>query len=231
MNAEERESLNNGDRHPRHPDVFGCFPDGSREYDSPFGTELAVEVIWQNLFSVTYNPGEFSMKSVVRGVGLFFVMAAVAALLSEMFFSSGSLSYAAQPSSSAVSAFLTAADGDVVPVEESMHEFMEYVFQPTYIRLKKSMAAAPEDNAGWKGIKSDSLILAESCNLLYGRKPAEHGEDWVKHAAASKAGGAALYKAARAKDFAAASTAWKTMLESCNACHKQFENGKHILQP
>ena len=40
-----------------------------------------------------------------------------------------------------------------------------------------------------------------------------------------------IHGAAKAKDFEAATGAWKTMLDSCNACHKQFENGKHILQP
>ena len=120
---------------------------------------------------------------------------------------------------------------DAAPVEDSMHEFMEYVFQPTYLRLKASMAAAPTDNKGWKAVKSDSLILAESCNLLFARKPDEHGEDWVKHATASKTHGAALYKAAREKNFEAATAAYKTMLTNCNACHKQFENGKHILEP
>jgi len=120
---------------------------------------------------------------------------------------------------------------DAAPVEDSMHEFMEYVFQPTYLRLKASMVATPTDNKGWKAVKSDSLILAESCNLLFARKPDEHGEDWVKHATASKTHGAELYKAAREKNFEAATTAYTTMLNNCNACHKQFENGKHILQP
>ena len=120
---------------------------------------------------------------------------------------------------------------DAAPVEDSMHEFMEYVFQPTYLRLKANMVAAPADNKGWKAVKSDSLILAESCNLLFTRKPDEHGEDWVKHAIASKSSGAELYKAARAKDFPAATTAYTSMLNNCNACHKQFEDGKHILQP
>ena len=123
-----------------------------------------------------------------------------------------------------------AAD-DIVAVEDSMHEFMEYVFQPTYLRLKQSMATAPADNKGWKAIKSDTLILAESCNLLYSRKPEEKAEDWVKHATASKDNGAKLYKAAKAKDFTAATDAYKAMLESCNACHRQFEDGKHILAP
>jgi hypothetical protein len=116
-------------------------------------------------------------------------------------------------------------------VEDSMHEFMEYVFQPTYRRLKVAMASEPQDNAGWKAIKSDSLILAESCNLLFVRTPEEDGADWDKYAAASRNDGGALYQAARAKDFAKATTAYKSMLDNCNACHRQFEDGKHILAP
>jgi len=120
---------------------------------------------------------------------------------------------------------------DAAPVEDSMHEFMEYVFQPTYLRLKAGMVAAPADNKGWKAVKSDSLILAESCNLLFARKPDEHGEDWTRHATASKTHGAELYNAAKEKNFEAATSAYKAMLNNCNACHKQFEDGKHILQP
>lgn len=120
---------------------------------------------------------------------------------------------------------------DVQPVEKSMHEFMEYVFQPAYLRLKAAMATAPADNKGWKAIKADSLVLAESCNLLFGRAPDGGAADWISHAKAAREKGGALYAAGKAKDFTAASTAWKSMLESCNACHKQFEDGKHILQP
>lgn len=116
-------------------------------------------------------------------------------------------------------------------VEDSMHEFMEYVFQPTYRRLKVSMATEPSDKNGWKAIKSDALILAESCNLLFARIPDEDAADWAKHAAASRTDGAALYQAARAKDFGKATKSYKAMLDNCNACHKQFENGKHILAP
>lgn len=120
---------------------------------------------------------------------------------------------------------------EAAPVEDSMHEFMEYVFQPTYLRLKATMASAPADNKGWKALKSDSLILAESCNLLFARKPDAHGDDWARHATAAKTDGGALYKAAKEKNFEAATAAYKTMLNNCNACHKQFEDGKHILQP
>jgi hypothetical protein len=67
------------------------------------------------------------------------------------------------------------------PVEPDMHEFMEYVFQPTFKRLKPVMAAAPSDNQAWKAIKADSLILAEGGNLLLIRQPKDDAPDWVKH--------------------------------------------------
>ncbi|MFK8111505.1 MAG: hypothetical protein AB8B91_04870 [Rubripirellula sp.] len=118
-----------------------------------------------------------------------------------------------------------------VIVEDSMHEFMEYVFQPTYRRLKVAMAEAPAENKGWKAIKSDSLILAESCNLLFARVPEKDAADWNRHSAASRDAGAELYKGAREKKFEVASAAWKKMLDNCNACHRQFEDGKHILTP
>lgn len=133
-------------------------------------------------------------------------------------------------SASATTRAVLAADGPEV-VEDSMHEFMEYVFQPTYRRLKVTMAGAPADNAGWKAMKSDSLILAESCNLLFDRAPEENATDWARHAVASRTSGSNLYQAARTKDFTAAAAAYNQMLENCNACHRQFENGKHILTP
>lgn len=137
------------------------------------------------------------------------------------------------PTSGSVSAATAAAVAGDEPrvIEDSMHEFMEYVFQPTYRRLKASMANVPADGKAWKPIKSDALILAESCNLLFMRKPDENGNDWARHATASREYGAELYKAAREKKFEAATTAWKKMLDNCNACHRQFEDGKHILTP
>ncbi|MFV0444166.1 MAG: hypothetical protein ACK5Q5_11410 [Planctomycetaceae bacterium] len=117
------------------------------------------------------------------------------------------------------------------PVEPDMHEFMEYVFQPTFKRLKPAMAAAPADNAGWKGIKADSLVLAESGNLLLDRQPEEEGADWVRHSASVRDLGGQLYRAAKAKDFATAKSHYEQMVKSCNACHEQFAGGEHILTP
>lgn len=121
--------------------------------------------------------------------------------------------------------------GKIKPVEVSMHDFMEGMFQAPYRRLKPAIAAAPADNAGWKMLRSDALILAEGCNLLLTRLPEKNVEDWIKHSEASRDAGESLVKAAKKKDFAAARAAYEKMLTNCNACHKQFEEGKHILEP
>lgn len=117
------------------------------------------------------------------------------------------------------------------PVEEDMHEFMEYVFEPAYKRLKPAMAAAPENNAGWKVIKGESLVLAEAGNLLLLRAPEEDAADWNALSAEVRDLGGALYQAGKAKDFAKARSAYEGMIRKCNACHDKFAGGEHQLEP
>jgi Cytochrome C' len=119
----------------------------------------------------------------------------------------------------------------LVPVDRSMHEFMEYYFQPTYLRLKPVMAAAPADNAGWRAIKADSLILAEGGNLLLLRTPLRDPAKWNASSVAVREAAGQLYKAAKKRDFDASRKAYEAMLTNCNSCHKQFAGGKHILAP
>jgi Cytochrome C' len=123
------------------------------------------------------------------------------------------------------------AETKLVPVDKSMHEFMEYFFQPTYLRLKASMAAAPSANEGWKAIKSDSLILAEGGNLLLLRTPLRDPAKWNESSVAVRDSAGQLYKAARKKDFDACRKTYEQMLTNCNSCHKQFAGGKHMLAP
>ena len=134
--------------------------------------------------------------------------------------------------SGSVRAAETDADGTAPePVEEDMHEFMEYVFQPTYRRLKAAMAEEPADNNAWKAIKADSLILAEGGNLLLFRTPEEDGDSWDEISVAVRESGAALYTAAREKNYESAREHYTTMLERCNSCHDDFAGGEHQLTP
>jgi hypothetical protein len=121
--------------------------------------------------------------------------------------------------------------GKPEPVEKDMHEFMEYVFEPTYQRLKQSMAADSADNNRWKAIKSDALILAEGGNLLLVRTPAEDSKAWNEHSAAVRELGGKLYAAAKNKDVKAARSNYEALLVNCNRCHTQFAKGEHQLKP
>ncbi len=116
-------------------------------------------------------------------------------------------------------------------VESDMHEFMEYVCEPPYKRLKASLATAPADNAAWKGIKSDALILAEAGNLLLRRPPEKDAAAWVAHSKKVRDTGALLYAAAKKKDAVETRKQWEGLLENCNACHTQFADGEHMLKP
>jgi len=126
---------------------------------------------------------------------------------------------------------VSSPESEIEPVEDSMHEFMEYVFQPAYLRLKENLQKEPTNARGWKPLKSDALILAESCNLLFSRKPEKDAEDWAAHAVAARTNGASVYAAAGERNYSETKAAFSRMLNSCNACHRQFEDGKHILTP
>ncbi len=117
------------------------------------------------------------------------------------------------------------------PVESDMHEFMEYMFQPTYKRLQKSIAAEPTDKAGWKGIKADSLVLAEAGNLLLHRGPKEALAAWDDLSMAVRDDGSKLYQSAKARDFKSARQHYERMITKCNACHDKFAEGEHQLSP
>ena len=117
------------------------------------------------------------------------------------------------------------------PVANDMHHFMEYVFEPNYKRLKAGMADEPKSKKAWKAIKGDALTLAECANLLLIRVPDEGADEWRKLSVAVRSHGDELYQAARKSNYASARNAYRNMLTKCNACHKQFADGKHQLQP
>lgn len=114
---------------------------------------------------------------------------------------------------------------------DNMHHLMEYVFEPSYKRLKESLASEPTDRAAWKDVKGDSLTLAEATNLLFHRLPEDDAAEWLRLAVATREAGNDLYQAARKSDYSAARGAYQGMLKRCNTCHDQFADGEHQLEP
>lgn len=123
------------------------------------------------------------------------------------------------------------AAGIMKSVDDDMHHFMEYVFEPNYKRLKVVMANEPKEKKSWKAVKGDSLTLAECANLLLTRVPDKDADEWRKLSIAVRTQGGELYAAARKADYSSAHKAYRMMLKNCNACHKNFAGGKHQLQP
>lgn len=144
---------------------------------------------------------------------------------------SAGLFWSAPSSTHSARANADAAKSEAVAVEPDMHEFMEYVFQPTFLRLHAQMAAEPADNKGWKAIKSDALILAEGGNLLLIRDAGSDQADWDRHSIHVRDLGGELYRAAKAKDYKTARGHYEKMVTNCNACHDQFADGEHQLTP
>lgn len=124
-----------------------------------------------------------------------------------------------------------AVDPNPVPVDDSMHHLMEYVFEPSFKRLKSSMAVEPADKSAWSAVKADSLTLAESANLLLHRLPDDDQESWIALAVEARTAGGELYQAARKNDFALSSERYRVMVNRCNACHDKFADGEHQLKP
>ena len=143
----------------------------------------------------------------------------------------GPLMFLAVPAGSAAEDAL--ATSQPAAVEADMHEFMEYVFEPPYKRLKVGLAESPvaTDRNAWKGLKSDALILAEAANLLLHRPFAERAEDWVKDALAVRQQGGELYQAAKQRDLDLTKKHFAALLTKCNQCHDDFAEGEHQLAP
>lgn len=121
----------------------------------------------------------------------------------------------------------------LAPVEDDMHEFMEYAFEPFFKDLRTSMKAEPADKKAWKPVKANSLILAENGNLLMMRGPKDGVEkqEWNALAADLREHGRLLYKQAKKRDYALARKHYEAFITKCNACHEKFADGEHMLKP
>ncbi len=80
----------------------------------------------------------------------------------------------------------------------------------------------PQNDADWESVQRSAVLLAESGNVLLMRAPAGDQGDWAKDAKALVDAGAAVYRAARAKDTQALLAVDQPINASCVNCHKQY---------
>jgi len=113
-------------------------------------------------------------------------------------------------------------------VESSIHEFMEGVNKPAYQRLVACLSQNILDENAWKAVLADSLLLAESGNLLLMR-PVQDPQAWSVNATNIRESGTVLYESAKLKEITPVRLKFDVMLNDCDACHQQFGTGMSAL--
>lgn len=82
---------------------------------------------------------------------------------------------------------------------------------------------APQDDAGWKGIKTNADLLAKSGTLLLSEGRARDGEAWSRESNALISAAGMAGKAADAKNFDLLMEAGEAIYNSCESCHTEYQ--------
>ena len=90
--------------------------------------------------------------------------------------------------------------------------------------LVRNLKQQPADADTWVFIRGQSLLVAESANLLMIRPPQNRQAQplWMARAAEMREAGSKVARAAAKKDYPAAQTALVGLANSCNRCHESF---------
>ena len=105
----------------------------------------------------------------------------------------------------------------------SMSDIMVSMVYPATNNILLSVyRGGPTNDTDWTAIQRSGVLMAETGNLLAGRAPGGNQGDWARDAKLLSDAGAAVYKAARAKDTVALLATEQSINASCTTCHKQF---------
>jgi hypothetical protein len=113
-----------------------------------------------------------------------------------------------------------------VPKFEVMAEtrlLMEGLANSNYRGVQRLLKDKPADNDTWTFVRGQSLIMAETGNLLLLRPPRNSGRDtWMKLAMDMRTKAGKVARAAAARDYAGTKAALDVLRDSCNRCHQTF---------
>lgn len=104
-------------------------------------------------------------------------------------------------------------------------ELMVHVLRPASDAVFYIASRTPETEAEWGALQAQTLILAESANLLMLPERARGRAQWLADAALLLEAGRAAFVAAKAKDVPALEALNDRMYEACVACHQHFRPG------
>jgi hypothetical protein len=111
-----------------------------------------------------------------------------------------------------------------------MSELMVQIIYPTSDVVFYISTRTPKTEADWVQLQGQTLVLAESANLLMMPSRARGRDQWMKDAKLLLEAGTAAFKAAKAKDVSALEALSDQLYESCTTCHEHFRPG-YVRKP
>jgi cytochrome c556 len=101
---------------------------------------------------------------------------------------------------------------------------MEGLAQPNFKGVDRLLKAEPADAEAWQFARGQSLLLAETANLLMLRPPkgADAEATWMGRATDLREAASKLARGAAARDYAKSRQALGGVAAACNRCHDSF---------
>ena len=110
----------------------------------------------------------------------------------------------------------------LVPIAET-RLLMEGLNTANFKGLDRLLREKPTDAETWTFIRGQSLLIAETGNLLMLRPPKNDGEAaWLDRSAELREAAAALARSAAARDFDKSQRGLVNVANVCNRCHQAF---------
>jgi cytochrome c556 len=99
---------------------------------------------------------------------------------------------------------------------------MEGIAQANFKGVEKMLKGKPEDVEAWTFARGQSLLMAETGNLLLMRPPNQGREVWNKCAVELRESATRLGRAAAERDLNTSRARLTEVANACNKCHQSF---------
>ncbi len=101
---------------------------------------------------------------------------------------------------------------------------MEGMTLPNYRGLEMQLQKKPADAEGWTFVRGQSLLVAESGNLLMLRPPKNQGQDtWMRLAADLRDRATDVARQAANRNYEKTVSGVADLTAACNRCHQTFQ--------
>jgi hypothetical protein len=106
-----------------------------------------------------------------------------------------------------------------------MSELMADVIYPTSDAVFYITTRTPTGSEQWMTLQTQTLMLAESANLLMQPGRARDSDRWMRDARLLLDAGEAAYRAAKDRDVPALEALNDALYQSCVTCHADYRPG------